>query len=272
MISVVIPAHNEATVIEHLLDRLDSGARLGHLDVIVVANGCTDETAAVARRHRARVLELAEGSKTAALRAGDDAADTWPRFYIDADVEVAGDDLVTLAATLSTGHPAVAPSLRLDTSNSSRLVAAYHRIWIALPSVQRSLAGRGCFGMTEAGRERWGDWPDLTADDQFANQRFADDEKVIHPEVFTLVRPPSTVRGLINRKRRSHRGNADIEAGGGAAVTSSTAWIGVVRRNPRLIPDVPIYVTITLVVRVLALIDSRRGATAWRTDDSRGRP
>jgi len=270
MISVVIPAHNEASVIGQLLDRLDSCALSGELDVIVVANGCSDDTAAVARRHQARVVELPEGSKTAALRAGDSAAESWPRFYVDADIEVAGDDLVALAAMLSVSRPAVAPSLRLDTSESSRLVASYHRIWIELPSVQRSLAGRGCFGMTEVGRSRWGEWPDLTADDQFANQRFLDDEKAIHPEVFTLVRPPYTIRGLINRKRRSHRGNTDLEGVGGLAVTSSTAWIGVVRHSPRLILDAPVYVAVTLLVRALSSIDSRRGDSAWRSDDSRG--
>jgi len=270
MISVVIPAHNEAMVIGSLLDRLDSRAQAGDIEVVVVANGCSDDTADVARTHHTTVLELVEGSKPAALRAGDRATGSFPRFYVDADIEITGDDLLALAATLSASRPAAAPSLRLDTSESSRLVAAYHRIWIALPSVQGSLAGRGCFGMTEAGRGRWGEWPDLTADDQFANQRFVDDEKAIHPAVFTLVRPPSTIRGLINRKRRSHRGNTDLEAGGGAAITSSTAWIGVVRRDQRLILDAPVYVAVTLVVRALALIDSRRGDSTWRSDDSRG--
>jgi len=271
MISVVIPAHNEASVIGRLLDRLDSRALAGDLDVVVVANGCVDDTANVAKRHHVRVVELPEGSKTAALRAGDSVAASWPRFYVDADIEITGDDLLALASTLSESCPATAPSLRLDISESSRLVASYHRIWIALPSVQRSLAGRGCFGMTEDGRSRWGEWPDLTADDQFANQMFDDHEKAIHSDVFTVVRPPSTIRGLINRKRRSHRGNTDLEAGRGAAVTSSTAWIGAVRRNLRLLPDAPVYLVITLWVRALSRRDSRRNDSAWRSDDSRGK-
>jgi len=270
MISVVIPAHNEALVIGSLLDRLDARASAGDIEVVVVANGCSDDTADVARRHHATVLELAEGSKPAALRAGDQASGSFPRFYVDADVEIDGDDLIVMASGLSADHPAVAPGLRLDMSRCSRMVAAYHRIWLELPSVRRSLAGRGCFGLTESGRSRWAAWPDLTADDQFANRQFSDEEKTIHDTVSTLVRPPATVRGLLNRKRRSHRGNTDLEADGQSEVTSSTAWVGVIRRQPGLIRFAPVYVTLTVVARVLARIDSIRGNQEWRSDDSRG--
>ncbi len=48
MATVIVPAHNEARVIGRLLGPLVSGARPGELDVIVVANGCTDDTAQVA--------------------------------------------------------------------------------------------------------------------------------------------------------------------------------------------------------------------------------
>ena len=46
--SVVIPAHNERRVIGRCLRALREGAAPGELDVIVVANACTDDTAAIA--------------------------------------------------------------------------------------------------------------------------------------------------------------------------------------------------------------------------------
>src|SRR5262245_58336894 len=49
MASVVIPAHNEARVIERGLSSLLEGARPGELEIVVVCNGCTDDTAARAR-------------------------------------------------------------------------------------------------------------------------------------------------------------------------------------------------------------------------------
>ena len=44
----MIPAHNEGRVIRRLLDQLIKGADPGEMDIIVVANGCTDDTAEAA--------------------------------------------------------------------------------------------------------------------------------------------------------------------------------------------------------------------------------
>src|SRR5690349_17015586 len=90
--SVVIPAHNEGTVIERCLDALFGGIDPAALDVVVACNGCVDDTAQRARLsgHPVRVLELGQASKAAALRAGDEAARYFPRLYLDADVVLAG--------------------------------------------------------------------------------------------------------------------------------------------------------------------------------------
>ena len=64
----------------------------GELDVVVVCNGCTDQTAELARScgYQVRVVELASASKPAALRIGDAAALAFPRLYLDADVILPG--------------------------------------------------------------------------------------------------------------------------------------------------------------------------------------
>jgi hypothetical protein len=48
--TVVIPAHNEGRVIRRrrLVEQFINGADPGEMDIMVVANGCTGDTAAVA--------------------------------------------------------------------------------------------------------------------------------------------------------------------------------------------------------------------------------
>ncbi len=88
MISTIIPAHNEANVIERCLDPLAKGMVSGELEVIVVCNGCTDQTAHLAggKSKHIRVVETEVPSKSVALNLGDNVACGFPRFYLDADV------------------------------------------------------------------------------------------------------------------------------------------------------------------------------------------
>ena len=82
MISVIIPARNESLVIARTLKAITAGADPDQIDVVVVCNGCTDGTAAIARGFGApvRVIESDVGGKTNALNLGDQAASTFPRI------------------------------------------------------------------------------------------------------------------------------------------------------------------------------------------------
>lgn len=86
--SVIIPAHDEAGVIESCLHSLFEAPFAELLDVVVACNGCADDTAGLVRRlsHPVRVLEQIEASKPAALRLAESVCQTFPRLYLDADV------------------------------------------------------------------------------------------------------------------------------------------------------------------------------------------
>jgi cellulose synthase/poly-beta-1,6-N-acetylglucosamine synthase-like glycosyltransferase len=73
---VLVPAHNEARVIGRCLEAIYTDARPAD-QVLVVADRCTDETAAIARRFGASVLERGQGEepgRAAARQAGLDHA------------------------------------------------------------------------------------------------------------------------------------------------------------------------------------------------------
>ena len=85
MTSVIIPAHNEDTVIGRLLQGLTraetEAQRADSLDIVVVCNGCSDRTAEIARAfgEPVHVIETEVASKSHALRLGDEAARSFPR-------------------------------------------------------------------------------------------------------------------------------------------------------------------------------------------------
>jgi glycosyltransferase involved in cell wall biosynthesis len=81
--AAVIPAHNEADGIGRVLAAVVAASLS---EVIVVADACTDETAALARSAGVRVLEIDAKDKGTAMAAGVAAVnDPWTLF-LDADL------------------------------------------------------------------------------------------------------------------------------------------------------------------------------------------
>ena len=133
------------------------GLEAGELEIIVVCNGCSDRTAAVARGFGApvTVLESEAASKIQALRLGDEAAHGFPRFYVDADVVLPLDSIRQVAVVLGEErHPAAAPRLRVDLSQRSWAVRAYYEVWTRLPYHASGMIGSGVYAVSEAGRAR----------------------------------------------------------------------------------------------------------------------
>jgi cellulose synthase/poly-beta-1,6-N-acetylglucosamine synthase-like glycosyltransferase len=86
--AIIIPAHNEAAVIEQTLRGLLAGFARNEITVIVAANGCSDDTVARARAVAdwITVLDIPEAGKTGAIRAAEAQLGPGPRLYLDADV------------------------------------------------------------------------------------------------------------------------------------------------------------------------------------------
>src|SRR6476661_6480677 len=128
--SVIIPAHDEARVLRRNLELLHRGMQPGELDVVVVCNGCSDDTAAVARQvPGVRVIEIVHPSKSDAVRLGNLASDVFPRVHLDADVRLSGPDLRVLIAPLAQpGVLATAPRRDLVRDRSHRVVQWYYDV------------------------------------------------------------------------------------------------------------------------------------------------
>jgi glycosyltransferase involved in cell wall biosynthesis len=258
--SVIIPAHDEEASLPGLL--FDLGSRLsdGSLDVVVVCNGCSDRTAEVARATapHARVLEIAEASKVASLQTGDDVSTVFPRFYVDADVRVSGDGLLALAGALKPPLAAVAPSVRYDTRHATRAVRRQVEVVRFLDPHHGGIHGTGVMGVTEAGRRRFDRWPDVIADDYFLDGLFAATEKHRVVDVTVDVAVAPTLRDLARRKVRVVRANAEARPMRPAG-HERQHFVRFARQHPRCIPDLLVYMAMSIWCHGEAWVGRRRG-------------
>ena len=141
-------------MIGRCLDALFAGFGPGELDVVVVCNGCSDETAELVRSsgHPVRVVELGAASKPAALRVGDAAASAFPRLYLDADVVLPG-SAARRGAGAAAGRRDRCPTADpLRHRGRSAPVRSYYRARSRVPAVLGSLWGAGVYGLSAAGR------------------------------------------------------------------------------------------------------------------------
>ena len=219
LISIVIPAHNEAGYVGACLQSLlAQDAAAGAVEAIVVANGCSDATTAIARAHsgafaargwRLQVLELPEGSKPGALNAGDAAAGGALRMYLDADIRCDPALLGQLRAALAGSEPRYATG-RLELAPArSRITRLYGDFWRRLPFLRGGAVGAGCYAVNPAGRERWSTYPPLIADDSFARLQFSPAERaeVPAPYHWPLV---EGFAALVRVRRRQNAGMQEL--------------------------------------------------------------
>lgn len=276
-VSVVVPAHDEGTVIDRLLAGLLPGCPSDAMEVVVVANGCTDDTAERALSCRVTagppltVLELPEPSKVAAIRAGVAHTHGDVVAVVDADVCLDWPTLRELAARLraSSGPLVGAPTVAVDTAGCPWPVRSYFRVWTELPYVRSGMVGSGVFAVNAAGRDRLDRLPDVVNDDAWVRRSFAPDERVTGAGSFTTF-PPRSVLALVRRRTRVDLGNVDLDRvreDAPAAANGMRYVLAAARRGDLLRRDAATFLAVTLASRYLAAWRRHRGSTrVWSQD------
>jgi glycosyltransferase involved in cell wall biosynthesis len=100
--SVVIPAYDEAHAIGDCLDSLRTQS-IDDFEVIVVDDGSTDDTAAIARARGARVVSVAHGGPARAKNTGASVARGDVLVFVDADHSLGPRCLERLCAPILAG-------------------------------------------------------------------------------------------------------------------------------------------------------------------------
>ena len=283
MVSVVIPAHNEAGVIGRLLSGLLGEAGPGEFEIWVVANGCSDDTADIAAGfgEDVNVLITPHPGKHAAMRLGDENAKGFPRLYVDADVELGSRSARALAASLETpGIMAAGPQRAWPSDGRPWTVRWFYDVWHQFPTVRTGLFGRGVVGVSEDGYDRLRSLPPLLGDDLAASLAFSADERRVVPDAVAVVHPPRNLSALLKIRTRAlvstaqAAGDPQLAAVSDSARTSWSDLRDVARAAPvRNTPKVAWFLAITIVTRLRARRAVRAGDfTTWQRDESSRRP
>ncbi len=218
LVSVLIPAFNEAFVIEASVRRVlaSVGARI---EVIVLDDGSKDETSAIVRHafgsdERVRLLTLANGGKARALNRGLSLANGEVVVALDADTQFEPDTIAKLARWFAdpqtgavAGNAKVGNRLNLITRwQSVEYVSAQNLERRALAGLDAITVVPGAVGAWRASALRALDgYPvDTLAEDQdltIAVQR-AGFHVRYDPDAVAWTEAPETVRGLVKQRFR----------------------------------------------------------------------
>lgn len=283
VISIVIPAHDEAHVLPQALSAALDQEFDGTIDIVVVANGCHDDTAEVARsfipeaRARGRtlrVMELDAASKVEALNLGDAYKQFDTTMYLDADVVLSRNAISAVVRALVEGDaPYAAPRMRIADSRSA-FTRAYGRVWSRLPYVRSRVRGVGCYAVRGDARARWGAYPELIADDRFARLHFDADELGVAEEATYTWPLPEGFRELVRVRARWLLGTHQLRSARPDLLRRDDRRLrGVatfVVRNPRLWLDVAAFLLVYAVAVPLMRLKLWRGDLTWeRAERSR---
>jgi glycosyltransferase involved in cell wall biosynthesis len=276
MISIIVPAHNEANVIGRCLNAMTRGARSGELEILVVCNGCSDATADIARRHDppVTVFEIETPSKSAALNLGHQKATSFPRFYVDADIVLPIESIRRVANVLRGGsiHGA-APGIRVDLKNCSWPVRAYYNIWLRTPYVNEGMIGSGVYAISEQGGTRFTAFPNIIADDGFARLLFTPEERLSVDGAWFLMTPPKTLRNQIHIDVRRRVGRFEMAALHPDTTTREAkhqrSELFRLALKPSLWPALVVYLYAKVACIAVYLIRERQGRHKhWNRDES----
>jgi GT2 family glycosyltransferase len=282
--SIIIPAHNEANALPGLLSALlDQDVRGHRLQIVVAVNGSSDLSGSVARGfrqefgaigHQLVVVEIETASKAAALNEGERHATSFPRIYLDADIEISPDAIRrTIEVLSSTTKPRLAAPRVEVAENSSAFGRRYGRVWSRLPYVRSHVPGVGFYAVNAPGRSRWWRFPTrVGADDKYVRLHFDLDEVVVIDDVSFTIYLPERVNELLRVRARWNDLNRQIARNcPGLNRRDRSRWVSSARflaATPSLWLDIPAFLVVWIAGRWLSLFSFVGSKERWFRADS----
>ena len=209
-VSIVVPAYNAAATVGACLTSLKS-LNYPNYETIVVDDGSTDSTAAIAKEAGARVLEVEHRGLAGARNAGAEAANGEIIAYIDADARADRDWLYFLVETITRRDAAAAGGPNFAPEPQSAVAAALAHA-PGLPREVRAGDDRleqlcGCnMAITKAALKKIGGFDDMfttAGDDTDISRRLTAAEELLAyaPGAVVIHEPRATLSGYLKQQR-----------------------------------------------------------------------
>lgn len=277
MATVIVPAHNEASVIQDCLDSIVNQSGIDH--IIVPCNGCTDNTVDIVKSNYPQVicLNIEKPSKTNALNIAEKKAKelgiTYPIFYIDADTRLSENSIqhITQAMHSNNNRLLCAPTPIINTDKSSWLVKTYYKVWTRLPYIKEGVIATCSFIVSEKGRQRFKQFADVIGDDGFIRCHFKNNEisNIEGAEIY--ITAPHDIYSLIKIKTRARLGNMELIARKKCPIIEAKNYGSIMKSrllSREFLPS-SVYIVIALVIRIRAKLQFRTlDNYQWEKDKS----
>lgn len=254
--SIVIPAYNEETCIRSTLLALTRGMMPGEFEIIVICNGCQDNTAVAARDtcEVARVIETSVTSKTNALNIGIKETNSQTVVFLDADIKTTTKSVRLLVQSLEATESYLAfGKAQFNSQECTAAVRAFYNAWRLNPYFDGGKVG-GFFAVSRMGLKKLGTFPNLTNDDEYVRRTLME-KAVMVPAAKYIVEPPRTLSSLTKVRSRVYRGNREL-ASLNVPTASNQQQLGGYRfltrllRNPRVWAGALVFAAVAVAAHV----------------------
>ena len=276
MATVIVPAHNEASVIEDCLNSIVNQS--GVDKIIVPCNGCTDNTVDIVKTKFPNVicLNIEKPSKTNALNIAEVKAKelgiSFPVFYIDADTQLSENAIQHISEVMNSGDILLAaPTPIINTNKSSFLVKTYYKVWTDLPYIKEGVIATCSFIVSEEGRQRFDKFADVIGDDGYIRCHFKNKEIANIKGAEIYITAPKDIFSLIKIKTRARLGNMELIAKNKCPVREEKHYGNVMKQRlfSKNFFSTSLYILIALIIRVRANAQFKKLSTyTWEKDTS----
>lgn len=274
-ISIIIPAYNEASIIEGTLNSLLADKELVDCEIIVVCNGCSDNSfdvllayskfnaeCLIEKNIKLIALDEKKSSKTHALNVGIATSTFTTKVLLDADIKVTGLCINTLVAELNRlGLKALSPRVQFDTSKSDYLVKRYYQVE-QNSKYNKTLRLSNVIALSDEGSVSLGQFPEVIADDEYLRRQFSFEDYGVLPSESFVFYAPEDLSNLVNVLSRVERGNMQLNQLGIVAKEHTRGQLLSVKFIDRVV-----FISVKLIAKALAYFQYNFGdKTKWQRD------